>query len=110
MVEEIGWLIEGLNCESEVKSDHMMNLLPEIDGKMPRDKDRLLRMVRDYLGLSDADRSNFKVGRRSGYYNGLADMSDPARREAVDRLVSRLMAKGEDVESAISALRADRSM
>lgn len=110
MVEEIGWLIEGLTCGSEVKSDHMMNLLPEIDGKLPIDKDHMLDIVKGYLGLSDAERANFKIGRRSGYYNCMADMSDPARREAVDRLASRLLAKGEDIESTIPTLRAERSL
>ena len=38
VVEEIGALIERLECHSVVKSDHMMNILMEVEGKLPEDK------------------------------------------------------------------------
>ncbi|MEW5749022.1 MAG: radical SAM protein, partial [Candidatus Thermoplasmatota archaeon] len=107
MVQEIGWFIEGLECRSEVKSDHILNLLPEIDGKLPDDKERLLGVVRKYLSLPDAERLHFRLGRRAGYYERLADMDDPVRRGEVERVQRRLEARGpEKVEEAMARLRA----
>lgn len=108
IVEEIGWLIEGLRCRSEIKSDHDLNLLPEIDGKLPEDKDQLLKTINTYLEMSDIDRENFSLGRRTGYYYGLSDMADPARREQVDRLLGNLKSQGEKVDQVLADLRSRR--
>ena len=108
MVQEIGWLIEGLRCRSEIKSDHDLNLLPEIDGKLPEDKDQLLKTINTYLEMSDIDRENFSLGRRTGYYYGLSDMADPARREQVDHLLGNLKSQGEKVDRVLAGLRSRR--
>lgn len=107
VVEEIGWIIERLQCRSEIKSDHVMNLLPEIDGKLPQDKERLLGTITRYQSLNERDRLNFKLGRRAGYYYSLSDMDDADRREYVDRMMSRLKSQGAGAaEQTLAELRA----
>jgi hypothetical protein len=89
IVEEIGWLIQELSCHSEIKSDHIMNLLPGIDGRLPEDRERLLGIIKEYLGLPEQKKLNFKLGRRMGYYHNLTDLDDSMRRSHVDSIIER---------------------
>lgn len=105
VVKEIALFIENLQVTSYLKSDHILNLLMEVEGKMPEDKERCLNIIDRYLSLSDEERLNFKVGRRVGLYNSLADLSDSYKHVHVEQAVNRLKAKGSDVEEAILSLK-----
>jgi radical SAM superfamily enzyme YgiQ (UPF0313 family) len=105
VIEEIGLFIENLQVTSYLKSDHILNLLMEVEGKMPDDKQQCLDIINGYLSLPDEERLNFKVGRRAGLYNRLADMSDSYKREEVAQAVRHLMAQGNDVEEAVTRLK-----
>jgi len=105
VVKEIAVFIENLQVTSYLKSDHILNLLMEIEGRMPEDKERCLNIIDRYLSLSDEERLNFKVGRRVGLYNSLADLSDSYKHVHVEQAVNRLNAKGSDVEEAILSLK-----
>ncbi|MCK5182095.1 MAG: radical SAM protein, partial [Dehalococcoidia bacterium] len=105
VVKEIAVFIENLQVTSYLKSDHILNLLMEIEGRMPEDKERCLNIIDSYLSLSDEERLNFKVGRRVGLYNSLADLSDSYKHVHVEQAVNRLKAKGSDVEEAILGLK-----
>ena len=59
--------IERLECHSTLKSDHMMNILMELEGKLPEDKQRMLAIVNRFQALSEEERLNFIVGRRGGW-------------------------------------------
>ena len=107
VVAEIGELIEGLNCQSNLKSDHILNLLPEVEGELPQDKGKMMAIINRYLALPSQERLNFKVGRRLGYYEKLDDFYDAERYEKVEQIVKRLESENqEDVESLLYALRA----
>jgi radical SAM superfamily enzyme YgiQ (UPF0313 family) len=105
VVEEIGLFIENLQVTSYIKSDHILNLLMEVEGKMPDDKQRCLDIINGYLSLPYGERLNFKVGRRAGLYNRLADMIDSHRYDEVAQAVQHLTAQGSDVEVAITRLK-----
>ena len=46
LAEEIGLFIETLDgIDSTVTSDHIMNLLEEVGGKLPDDKDKMLAVM-----------------------------------------------------------------
>ena len=90
---------------SEVVSDHMLNLLEEVGGRLPEDKDSMLGVIDRYLNLSEADRLNFRLGRRAGLYRWLDDLADPARRARVEALVRRLSGEGR-LDGTLSSLRA----
>lgn len=74
VVEEIEALIERLDCRSELKSDHILNLLPEVEGKLPQDKEKMLAAINRYLALPPSERINFQLGRRAGYYERLDEL------------------------------------
>jgi radical SAM superfamily enzyme YgiQ (UPF0313 family) len=105
IVKEIAVFIENLQVTSYLKSDHILNLLMEVEGKMPEDKEKCLNIVSKYLSLPDEERLNFEVGRRTGLYNRLADLSDSHKHDRIEQAVEHLRAQGSDVEEAIVKLK-----
>jgi len=90
IIREIRFFLEHLNgIESRIASDHVLNLLEELEGKLPEDKDRMMGIIDRYLELPDEDRRIFRLGRRQGVYRRLADLDDRQTylrlREVVDR-------------------------
>lgn len=108
LAEEIRLFIENLDgITSMVTSDHIMNLLEEVTGKLPEDKEKMLEVIKKYQGLSDNEKLVYRVGRRGGAYRSTDDLKrDPVTREKIERLIQGVRAeKGEDgVEGLISEL------
>ncbi|MCX5805351.1 MAG: radical SAM protein [Proteobacteria bacterium] len=70
-------LIENLDgITSHIKSDHILNLLEEVDGKLPEDKKKLLSIIDEFLSLTEEQKLVFRFGRRAGIYRGLNDLND----------------------------------
>lgn len=77
ILTEERYLIERLEgITSTVKSDHILNLLEEVDGKLPEEKDRILAIIDDYFSLSDEQRLVYRFGRRAGMYRKVGDLQD----------------------------------
>jgi len=52
MAQELLLFLESLSgVTSIIKNDHILNLLPEVEGKLPQDRERLLNIVRAFLAL-----------------------------------------------------------
>lgn len=105
VVKEIGEFIQRLEVTSELKSDHIENLLQEVDGKLPRDKEKMLGVINRYLALSSEEKLVFRLGRRTGFFTGLDELDDPAKRARVEQMLHGIRARGEDFEEAIFALK-----
>ena len=91
IVAEERLLIENLNgITSHFVSDHILNLLEELEGKFPEAKGKMLAVIDRYLALSREDRNNFKLGRRAGYYRALDDMGNPDLYARVNLIVQRI--------------------
>jgi len=90
-VREIrSWLerLEGIT--STVQSDHVMNLLEDLAGRLPADKQPMLDFIDRFLNMPPADREGFIVGRRIGRFRYLSDYVpsfdvEMARRELIAR-------------------------
>ncbi|MGD9031532.1 MAG: radical SAM protein [Desulfobacteraceae bacterium] len=108
LAEEMKLFIETLDgITSVVKSDHIMNLLEEVTGKLPDDKEEMLDVIRKYQELPDSDRLIYRVGRRGGAYRSTDDLKrDPVAYEKIKNLVDDLEAKGgkEEIEKFITGL------
>ncbi|MBN2687877.1 MAG: radical SAM protein, partial [Deltaproteobacteria bacterium] len=77
VVREIRLFIEhldGIECRNV--SDHILNLLEELEGKLPEDREKLLGVIERYFQLSDDERIIYRLGRRKGIYRRLDDLSD----------------------------------
>jgi radical SAM superfamily enzyme YgiQ (UPF0313 family) len=106
LAEELKLFILSLSgITSVVTSDHIMNLLEEVSGKFPEDKERMLDVIRRYQALPDPERLIYRIGRRGGAYRSIDDLErDPATYQKIKRLVQELEAKGdpEEIERFIS--------
>ena len=98
IIAEEKLLIEHLNCHSNYVSDHITNLLQEIEGKLPRDKEKMLAAIARFQSLSPQERVNFRVGRRVGIYSRLDDLGDLSKHEAVEQILHRLVQGSNEVD------------
>ena len=106
--EEIRLFLETLDdITSTVTSDHMMNLLEEVSGKLPEDRGKMLQVVTDYQDLSDTDRLIYRTGRRGGAFRSTTDLkTDRATYRKLKTLVDDIVAKSgpEGVEKFITEM------
>ncbi len=76
-VREIRLFIETLDgIRTTIVSDHILNLLEELEGKLPEDKERLLAVIDRYFALPERDRLVYRLGRRRGLYRRLDDLAE----------------------------------
>ncbi|HSO63422.1 MAG TPA: radical SAM protein, partial [Desulfobacterales bacterium] len=108
LVEEIRVFIENLDgITSTVASDHMMNLLEDVSGKLPGDKPKMLEAVRAYQSLPEPDRLVFRVGRRGGAFRSTGDLAaDPATCSKIRSLIDEVQRREgpEGVERMITEM------
>ena len=95
LAEEIKLFIETLdNITSMVTSDHIMNLLEEVSGKFPEDKEMMLEVIKKYQDLPEFERLIFRVGRRGGAYRSTDDLTrDSVTYEKIKNLMQDMKAK-----------------
>jgi radical SAM superfamily enzyme YgiQ (UPF0313 family) len=94
IVAEERLLIETLEgITSKFVSDHILNLLEEVEGQFPEDKPRMLAVMDRYLALPKAERDNFRLGRRTGVYRTLDQLQNPEMRSRVDYIANRVEAE-----------------
>jgi radical SAM superfamily enzyme YgiQ (UPF0313 family) len=75
--------LEGIT--STVRSDHVMNLLEDVEGTLPEDKQRMLEPIDQFLAMNPSDREAFVVGRRIGCCRFVSDYAPSAEVERVRR-------------------------
>lgn len=90
MAEELRLMIENLECTSNLVSDHIGNLLEEVEGRLPGDKEKMLGVIARYQSMPPEERAHYRVGRRAGIYGSLDDMKDSRKRATVDGIIDRL--------------------
>ena len=90
MMEELKLFIQNLDCHAHFVSDHIGNLLPEVEGKLPVDKEKMLAVIERFQALSPEERQVYRIGRRARYYNGLDDLEDPGLHQVVERIIEQL--------------------
>ena len=113
LAEEIRVFIENLDgITSTVASDHMMNLLEDVSGKLPGDKPKMLEAVRAYQSLPEPDRLVFRVGRRGGAFRSASDLArDPATCRKIRSLIDEVQRQeGEEGVERMIAEMVDQSI
>lgn len=98
LADEMKLFISTLDqITSRLTSDHIMNLLEEVSGKFPDDKEKMLEVIRRYQELPDAERMIYRVGRRGGTYRSIDDLTgDPVTYEKLKNLVHEVKSKDGD--------------
>ena len=108
LAEEIELFIKTLEgITSTVTSDHIMNLLEEVSGKLPDDKEKMLAVIQSYQDLSETDRLIYRIGRRGGAYRSIDDLKrDPTTYQKIKSLIQTLEQKegSQGVEKMITEM------
>lgn len=65
LVIEIKNLIEGIKVNTYLASDHSLNLLMEINGMLPKEKEKMLVKIEKFLSLPEEKRLKFILARRN---------------------------------------------
>jgi hypothetical protein len=95
--------LEGVS--SRIVSDHIMNLLEEVTGKLPEDKDTMLAVIDRYLALPAEDKLLFRLGRRGGGLRSLDELEDPVMRQRLQLAMKELGSEtGSDPEKLIEEI------
>lgn len=92
IVAEIRRFIGALDgVRSRLVSDHIMNLLGDLEGQLPDEKDALLAACDAFLDLPEGERRLYQVARRAGLVNGLGDLASPAVRDRAEALLAEVV-------------------
>ncbi|WP_153913024.1 radical SAM protein [Shewanella sp. TC10] len=88
-------LLDGIN--SRYGNYHSINLLMELNGKLPEDKTDFLDRIAQFLQLNLAKQHNFILGRRLGYYQRLTDLNNQLLFDTVQQELNRLKQLENDI-------------
>jgi hypothetical protein len=97
IVREIRIFIDHLNgIETMIVSDHILNLLEEITGKLPEDKTQLQTIIDRFFSLPAEERLIFRVGRTKGIYRRIDDLADKETHLWLKGIVDQYMQSDSD--------------
>jgi len=101
VVAEIGLFIENLDCHSYLASDQMANLLWEIEGQLPEDKQTMLATVSRYLAQRPMERLKFCLERRRRSFFSIYGGLPAGVQEVVHRAAAAIEAESPDAEQKV---------
>ncbi len=106
IIEEERLLIENLNgITSTFVSDHILNLLEEVEGKLPEEKGKMLAIIDRYLTLPEEERKRYRLGRRLGLFRSLNDLTNIELREEVEKVFQEIHSQSsKDFDQFVSSL------
>jgi hypothetical protein len=103
--QELLLFLESLNgITSRVKSDHVLNLFPEVNGTLPEDRDKMAAVVKAFLSLNSKDQLVFCIGRRTHRMARLADLDDPAKRRSAEQMCDELGATEDNMDNIVESI------
>ena len=106
LVAEIRRMLAGLEGATlRLESDHVLNLLMELRGDLPRDLPGLLATCDSLLGLPARRQQRFMLARRLGWAPSLASFLQGGREEEAELLLKEIEAKGGDAAAVAAHLR-----
>jgi hypothetical protein len=84
IAQELIALLEHLGeVTSVLTSDHVLNLFPEIVGKLPDGREQMTSALRDFLSLSPSDQRLYTLGRRISVFSRVCDVRDSLKASRV---------------------------
>lgn len=105
MAKELRLFIETLDgITSTVKSDHILNLFETLEGKLPRDKDKMIGVIDSFFALAPKDQVIYQVGRRMGFFRGPEDMAASPHLDRVKQACEHYEVTPENVDTIIDEL------
>ena len=86
-------------------SDHILNLLEEVEGNLSTDRQAMIDVIDSYTNMPIDKRANFRLGRRLGLYRYIGDMDDKGRFSRIEALRIRLQKEGQDLDEFLDDYR-----
>lgn len=76
-IKEIRMLIDSVErCEGRLVSDHIVNLLQNVEGSFKKDKSSMLNKIDAYLEMPETDRKMYQISRRSGRADSIESLNE----------------------------------
>lgn len=97
-LEELGGIT------SAVRSDHVLNLFPEVDGIFPDDKEKMMQPVQAFLELDLHEQMIFCIGRRTHRLTQFNDLTNPVQRAYALEMCSHFGATVENYDEVIDSI------
>ena len=96
VIQEIRCLIENLKgISSTLTSDHILNILGDVQGIFPEDKSKMLKIIDEYEALPAEEKLIFRLGRRGGAYQSISDLyNNKATRSKISSMLQDVREKG----------------
>lgn len=105
MAKEILTLIENLeHITSIIKSDHILNLFQDLEGKLPDDKEKMMNIIKKFLKMDPQRQCVYQIGRRMGLLSGLNDLDNPDRLARVEKACVKLGVTPENIDVIVEQL------
>ncbi len=104
-IQELLLLLENLEgIQSRVRSDHILNLFQELEGRLPDDKESMLETLRTFLNMPAEQRMLYQVGRRLGMFGRLSDLDNSALSAKVAQTCRQYGITPENADAVINDL------
>ncbi|MDF1539956.1 MAG: radical SAM protein [Candidatus Thorarchaeota archaeon] len=105
VMHELRLFIENLDVnDTRIVSDHILNLLPEVDGQLPEDKTAILNVIDQFLNLEPVSQTLYQLGRRIGIFQGLKDLNDAQKMTRVEKIYLSQGVTPENIDAITSQL------
>lgn len=105
MVQELKLMIENLEgITSYIKSDHTVNLLPEVQGRLPEERDKMIGVIDRFLELPEEDQHIYRIGRRTGIMALLRGLESPEKKEAVRKMMQTASITADNIDEVCDSL------
>lgn len=107
-LQEIKLLIEKLeNVNSIIKSDHIVNLLEGVEGQLPKDKEIMLKAIREFEDLNKEQRLSFQLARRMGLVRRPSDLNNlnDMYKEKINSILTEIKTENELEETMRELMR-----
>jgi radical SAM superfamily enzyme YgiQ (UPF0313 family) len=105
MAEETLTFLQCLNgIASYVKSDHILNLFQEVEGKLPEERQVMMEPIQNFLAMDSRQQTLYLVGRRLGFFSKLSDMQSAHRMKRAENACRELGITSENVDAVVEEL------
>ncbi|MHA1480581.1 MAG: radical SAM protein, partial [Candidatus Thorarchaeota archaeon] len=104
-IRELRLFIENLEgISSRIVSDHVLNILPDIEGQLPDDKDRLISIIDSFFEMDVEKQLLYQLGQRMGVFRSLKDLDDSDKIAKVRVVFDKYRVTSENIDNLTSEL------
>ncbi|EFL52567.1 Radical SAM domain protein [Solidesulfovibrio fructosivorans JJ]] len=102
---ELLLMLESLNgIHSAVRSDHVLNLFQEVNGKLPDDLEAMTGTIKTFLDLPPEEQMLFSIGRRTHRMARLEDLGNNERRGYAKQMLIELGVNADNWDAVVDAI------